>query len=79
MDLNYNTMDLGYQFSQKIREVREKIFKEIDLGRVAGPFDYPPMPTFRVSPIFLVRKKNGDFRLIHNLSYPTISQPRAHK
>jgi hypothetical protein len=41
--------------------VREKIFKEIDLGRVAGPFDYPPMPTFRVSPIFLVRKKNGDF------------------
>jgi hypothetical protein len=27
--------------------------------------------TFRVSPIFLVRKKNGDFRLIHNLSYPT--------
>jgi hypothetical protein len=51
--------------------VREKIFKEIDLGRVAGPFDYPPMPTFRVSPIFLVRKKNGDFRLNHNLSYPT--------
>ena len=35
-------------------------------------FDYyPPMPTFRVSPIFLVRRKNGDFRLIHNLSYPT--------
>ena len=34
--------------------VQEKIFKEIDLGRVAGPFDYPPMPTFRVSPIFLV-------------------------
>ena len=31
----------------------------------------PPMPTFRVSPIFLVRKRNGDFRLIHNLSYPT--------
>jgi hypothetical protein len=40
-------------------------------GRVAGPFDYPPMPTFRVSQFFLVRKKNRDFRLIHNLSYPT--------
>jgi hypothetical protein len=51
--------------------VREKIFKEIDLDRVAGPFDYPPMPTFMVFPIFLVRKKNGDLRLIHNLSYPT--------
>jgi hypothetical protein len=79
MDLNYNTMDLGYQFSQKnsrsISEnpdlVREKIFKEIDLGRVAGPFDYPPMPIFTVSPIFMVRKKNSDFRLIHNLSYPS--------
>jgi hypothetical protein len=30
--------------------VREKIFKEIYLGRVAGPFDYPPMPTFREKP-----------------------------
>ena len=38
---------------------------------MVGPFNYPPMPTFRVSPIFLIRKKNGDFRLIHNLSYPT--------
>ena len=49
MDLNYNTMDLGYQFSQKNSRsssenpdlVREKIFKEIDLGRVAGPFWLP--------------------------------------
>lgn len=50
--------------------VLEKIKKEVDLGRVAGPFDYPPFPTFRISPIFLATKKNGDFRLIHNLSYP---------
>jgi hypothetical protein len=35
--------------------VRETILKEIDLGRVAGPFDYPPMPTFRVSPNTFVR------------------------
>jgi hypothetical protein len=46
MDLNYNTMDLGYQFSQKnsrsVSEnpdlVREKIFKEIDLA------NFPPLP-----------------------------------
>ena len=75
--LQYNGPRLPVQSknSRSISEnpdlVREKIFKEIDLGRVAGPFDYPPMPTFRVSPIFLVRKKNGDYRLIHNLSYPT--------
>ena len=50
MDLNYNTMNLPVQ-SKNLRSisenpdfVREKIFKEIDLGRVAGPFDYPPMP-----------------------------------
>ena len=28
------------------------------------------MPTLRISPIFLATKKNGDFRLIHNLSHP---------
>ena len=50
--------------------VREKLNKEISLGRIAGPFDHPPLPTLRISPIFLAPKKNGDFRLIHNLSYP---------
>ncbi|VDH94982.1 Hypothetical predicted protein [Mytilus galloprovincialis] len=50
--------------------VREKINKEITLGRMAGPFDHPPLPTLRISPIFLAEKKNGDYRLIHNLSYP---------
>jgi hypothetical protein len=52
--------------------VREKINKEIDLQRVAGPFSYRPLPTLRVSPIGLVPKKaNDEFRLIHHLSYPT--------
>ncbi|VDI48289.1 Hypothetical predicted protein [Mytilus galloprovincialis] len=37
---------------------------------MAGPFDHPPLPTLRISPIFLAEKKNGDYRLIHNLSYP---------
>ena len=50
--------------------VREKINKEITLGRMAGPFDHPPLPTLRISPIFLAEKKDGDYRLIHNLSYP---------
>lgn len=50
--------------------VRQKLDKEIALGRVAGPFDCPPLPTLRISPIFIATKKNGDFRLIHNLSHP---------
>ncbi|MEW8545793.1 MAG: reverse transcriptase domain-containing protein [Candidatus Thiodiazotropha sp.] len=52
--------------------VRRKIKGEIDAGRVAGPFDYRPFPTLRVSPLGLVPKKEpGDYRLIHHLSYPS--------
>ena len=49
---------------------KQKISKEIAMGRIAGPFSAPPFPTLRVSPIGLVPKKNGDFLMIHNLSYP---------
>ena len=37
---------------------------------MGGPFDTIPFPTLRVSPVGLVPPKDGDFRLIHNLSYP---------
>jgi hypothetical protein len=49
---------------------KQTISKELTMGRIAGPFSVPPFPTLRVSPIGLVPKKNGDFRMIHNLSYP---------
>lgn len=49
----------------------QKIKKEIDLGRAAGPFSTPPFPQIQVSPLGLVPKKNpGEFRVIHHLSYP---------
>ena len=48
----------------------EKIQKEVSLGRVAGPFSQPPFPTLQVSSLGLVPKKDGDYRLIHHLSYP---------
>ena len=47
--------------------------KEVELGRTASPFDDPPppFPTFQVSPIGLVPKKQpGQFRTIFHLSYP---------
>ena len=48
-----------------------KIQKELDAGRVAGPFDKPPLLNFQVSPLGLVPKKvPGEFRVIHDLSYP---------
>jgi hypothetical protein len=55
---------------QRPNLVRQNIDKELSMGRIADPFINPPFPTFRVSPIGLVQKKDGDFRMIHNLSHP---------
>lgn len=53
--------------------VREKLAKEISLGRIAGPFATRPLPNLQCSPIGLVPKQEpGAFRLIHNLSHPKI-------
>ncbi|XP_066444898.1 uncharacterized protein [Eleutherodactylus coqui] len=50
----------------------EKLLKEVELGRMAGPFREPPFVNLRVSPLGLVPKKEaGKFRLIHHLSYPS--------
>ena len=52
--------------------VRQKISKELEAGRIGGPYDEPPFTNFRVSPLGLVPKKEeGEFRLIHHLSYPS--------
>ena len=45
--------------------------KEIKAGRVAGPFDISPFPNLQISPLGLVpKKKVGEYRVIHHLSYP---------
>lgn len=49
---------------------QEKIAKEVSLQRVGGPFNFPPFPSLQISPLGLVPKKDGDYRLIHHLSYP---------
>lgn len=51
--------------------VKQKLQAEIEKGRVAGPFDTPPMQPFQISPLNLREKKTpGKYRLIHDLSYP---------
>ena len=51
--------------------VEAKLFKKIEAGRIAGPFECPPFQEFRISPLGVVPKKvPGEFRLIHHLSYP---------
>lgn len=47
--------------------VQQKFDKEVSLGYL---FDEIPFPTFRFSPVGVVPKKDGVFRLIHYLSYP---------
>ena len=47
------------------------IHREVSLGRILGPFEAPPFPFIAISPLGLVPKKDsGEFRLIHDLSYP---------
>lgn len=59
-------------FGERLLAARQKIQKEISMGRIAGPFINPPFPTFRTSPISVIPKKSSsEFRLIHNLSFPS--------
>ena len=53
------------------KAVDEKLEKEIQLGRIVGPFDNQPFPVFHTSPVGIIPKKvPGEFRLIHHLSFP---------
>lgn len=47
-----------------------KILSEVKLGRMIGPFKKLPISTLRISPIGLVPKADGNWRLITHLSYP---------
>lgn len=51
-------------------EAIQLVNKEINMGRVAGPFPYSPLHNLRLSLIGMVPKKDGTFRLIHHLSHP---------
>lgn len=56
--------------SQLREHTINKLKKEIDEGRILGPFTYKPISTLRISPIGLVPKSDGSFRLITHLSFP---------
>jgi hypothetical protein len=62
---------------QNGKAVREKLSKEISLGRISGPFLSPPFPPFRSSPLALIPKSvPGEDRFILNLSYPPEEKSR---
>ena len=54
-------------------EAMKKIMKEVELGRVAGPYNSTEetgLGSLIISPIGLVPKQTGGCRLIHHLSFP---------
>ena len=56
---------------EKAVVTKDKIYKEIKLGRIARPFHFPPFPTIRISPISVILKRSSsEYRQIHNLSFP---------
>ena len=51
--------------------VSTNIAKEINLGRMAGPFLEPPLPNLQCHPVGVVPKKHSaEWRTIYHLSYP---------
>ena len=78
-----NPAKFGYTNHKTVTEnidlVQSKIDHELSLGRIAGPFDNPPCDNFIVSPLGLVPKKTqGEFRLIHDLSFPKGDSVNSH-
>ena len=57
---------------QQFPTITEKLInEEVEAQRYAGPFKEIPLQDFHVSHLKLTPKKQpGEFRLIHNLSYP---------
>ena len=57
-------------------ELWNKVMKEVELGRYAGPFESIPFNEYIQSPIGLVPKDKGTkTRLIFHLSYPRKTEP----
>ncbi|CAC5382730.1 unnamed protein product [Mytilus coruscus] len=49
-----------------------ELAKEVELGRMLGPFTEKPISTLRISPIGLVQKPDNGWCLITHLSYPNL-------
>ncbi|MCV6574815.1 MAG: hypothetical protein OIF58_03680, partial [Cohaesibacter sp.] len=51
--------------------IEGNLLHEVQLGRMAGPFESPPFKNFQIHPLGLVPKKNSQkWRTIFHLSYP---------
>ena len=60
-----NNLVSAYQHPTTIDATLEK---ECQLGRILGPFQYPPLPKFQTSGLGLIPKHDGGWRIIYHLS-----------
>ena len=51
-------------------DVQKKLSKEIEMGRISGPYKHVPISNMRISPIGVVPKSTQGWRLITHLTYP---------
>ncbi len=58
--------------------VDQALVREIQAGRIAGPFETPPFPNLRCSGLGLVPKGESGWRLISHLSAPAGSSINDH-
>ena len=69
----------GHNLQSAIHNPAEKLEKKLRLGRIAGPFDAPPLPSLHISLLGLIPKKTPvEFRLIHHLSFPYGNSINSH-
>ena len=69
-NVKLNAPNLKLEVGSKVK-LWNKVMKEVELGRYAGPFAEPPFEFYIQSPIGLVPKDGGrKTRLIFHLSYP---------
>ena len=66
-NLNVNNLSSAVEHPLEVNKALEK---ELKAGRIVGPFKSPPFKKFQISPIGVVPKKNGKFRMIVHLSNP---------
>ena len=72
--VSLNGFDIGYQGNKQVRRLApnlklevgnetilsNKVMKEVEAGRFAGPFEEVPFEFYKQSPIGLVPKDGGD-------------------
>lgn len=52
-------------------QLREKIFEKVNLGGLSGGSSLRRVSNLRVSPIWLVSKTDGDWRLVTHFAFPS--------